>query len=192
MKKSNRYSEKIDSKETLELKSIAFSRGVYSEQFILAVLWELENRNEINSEEKTKLKELEEKLRSQDNSANTASFIPATLPASIKFSAYSIYLSFLLTVVDFVAFNTRTEVSFNGLVLPDYLITLIIGIFLHLGKSWARCALYIIFAFTTVFFIIGLNYSDLIDFFQQLLISLSVLLISMPQSIRWYSSKRGR
>jgi len=190
MTKQNYFTVKVKSKSTEELLSICNSKGRYADEFVLAALWELEVRNELPNELNQRLTELEvkrEQLQKEVEYKNH--FIPPDLPRKIKLAAYLLYLDFAIELLGFFILGTKSFVGFNGLVLPGSLITLVIGIFIHMGNYWAKFVFFIVFFVSTSFFVLSIKHVNTINAIQQVLITISLFLILSKESKDWYKKK---
>jgi hypothetical protein len=188
--KKNKFTDKVKDKGTSELIGIVQSKSTFSDSLILAACWELESRNEIDKNSKSKMIQLEsniEKKKAIEEYRSTV--IPPDLPRNIKFSAILLYGVFAVELVSILFFNRTTTVSFGAIVLPGSLLTFAVGIFIHLGKYWARIALFIVFGFSTLFFFLLISYADPFGITQQILTTVSVGFILTKTSREWYKKE---
>lgn len=186
---SNRFSEKVASNSSSELKEIADSNGTFSSEFVLATLWELEKRDELNENFIILKNSLEtEILNKQKTRANNSHLIPADLPLTIKLAAFAFMLDIVIELIGIIFLGRSSYLSIAGIEIPGSLITLTVGIFLLFGKHWAKYALFVVWAFSTLFFVLfATSGFGLIAVLQQLAITAALVLVLLKPSRNWYN-----
>ncbi len=177
--KTNRFSEKLISKSSLELKEIANSKSTFDSSFILASLWELENRNELSEDLGALKTSLETQLAvKQKAKAYNSYLIPPDLPLTIKLAAFAFMLDIVIELIGIIFLGRSSYLSIAGIEIPGSLITLTVGIFLLFGKHWAKYALFVVWALSTLFFVLfATTKFGPIEILQQLTITAALVLI---------------
>lgn len=188
--KKNRFSEKVSLKSSSELDNIISTKENYDKRLILAVLWELETRNELSEKLTLEMVALEDQMKLKEEILNyEKQIIPPGLPITIKWAAVSTFLVFLTELIGILAFNRVTYISISGIDIPGSSVTLVVGVFMLFGKKWAQYALYLTFAFSTLLFFVLISSIDIIGVLEQLFITVSFILILKKSSRNWYKKR---
>ncbi len=187
----NPYSEKLKAKSIAELEDISKSPQMYNELFVLAALRELQSRNALSEELQLALIRQEEKQsRKKEESEYRSKVIPEDLPQTIKYASYLAYAVFVAELFNVLVFNRTTFLGIGSAQLPGSVITLGVGYFLHTGRPWARYALYIVFLFSTIGFVMLIQNMGVVWYLQQLFITVSLVLVLLKPSRKFYAQKR--
>ncbi len=190
--KSNYFSNKVKSRSTEDLINVGTSQEGFAEKFVLAALWELDARDELTEDLKDKLAHLE--LREQavkQKSEHDNYLVPPDLPRQIKTAVFILYSIFALELLERFALNSYSTLDINSIEIPGGLITLVVAMFIHSGKAWARYAFYIVFVSSTLFFVLGVQPITTISLIQQMLFVAAMYFILSKPSRMWYKAKTG-
>ncbi len=187
----NPYSEKLKTKGTAELEVISKSPQKYNELFVLAALRELQSRKALSEELQLALiRQEENQSRKKEESEYHSKVIPEDLPQTIKYASYLAYAVFVAELFNVLVFNRTTFLGIGSAQLPGSVITLGVGYFLHTGKPWAKYALYVVFLFSTIGFVLLIQNMGVVGYLQELFITASFVLVLLKPSREFYTQKK--
>ncbi len=190
MDKSNYFSSRVKQKDSNTLRQIALTEDEYSKSMVLASLWELAQREDLNEALKNKLVELE-LAEDKDSAKNEKSkvkqpFFLNSLPFTIKIAAALTISVFLFELIGFVFLGQSTSVNFSGLKIPGSFISLASGIYLLTGRRLAKFIFLVVFTCSTLFyFAAGISLNP-IHISQQIVIIGAFVFVLLPKSTDWY------
>lgn len=196
----------MTSKSDAELQSIIADTVNFVDDARLAVVWELEKRNQATDETELTKKAVLDKVatkqqQEQENKDNFKS--PADLPTKIKSAAYLIYGSLAVGLIKSILIEQMTSVKIlsDPKNLTIGLLTIgLIGFFAYMisvGKNWARITFLVLF----IIGLLGLPFMISNDFkmsaiigaisvVQALMQLFALIILFRGQANNWYKEQK--
>ncbi len=188
----NRFINKVRNKSNAELERIIANNSDFQKEMIIAAIAELEGRGEFVEKREEIIDTFEKKEAEMTfRKKEKTKFIPEDLPRTIKFSAYLLYTSILISIVlaSLNGFGTNDGIiSFNiGLILMT-----VLAVYVHRGSNSARWALTLLMGLGVL-----LKVALMIPAFgvritvsiQSLIQLAAVILLYVDDSRAWYRSQ---
>jgi len=172
---------------TKELLDILEGKNNRTDDFVLAVLWELDKRKKLSDQHIEVYNKLKSKQqRTQKVTEYESHYIPPDLPLSIRIVAYLLYSVLVVELIGTFIMGRTSFVGFSSLILPGSFITAFLGFFIHRGKIWAGYLFFVVYIFSTMLFIILGTFFDIISMIQQVIMTVALIFLFKQESRNWF------